>query len=59
MGADTYQGKPCPHGHGTTRYRSNMACVTCAKATQARLYDKAKATERKRAYRARIKEQEA
>lgn len=50
--AETYIGKPCPHGHNGTRYRSNMACVECAKAMQARLYDRKAATARKRAYRA-------
>lgn len=51
----TYIGKPCPHGHGTTRYISNRKCVVCAKAEQARLYDRKAATERKRAYRAQMK----
>ena len=51
-----YTGKPCPHGHGPTRYTSNRKCVACAKEEQARLYDKATATARKRAYRARLKE---
>ena len=52
----TYQGKPCQHGHGATRYRSNYKCVTCARAEVAARYDKATATARKRAYRAKLKE---
>lgn len=52
----TYEGKPCQHGHGATRYKANYKCVTCAKADAARRYDKATATARKRAYRAKRKE---
>lgn len=25
----TYDGKPCVHGHGTTRFKSNKVCVQC------------------------------
>lgn len=53
----TYIGKPCRHGHDGTRYISNRKCVACAKADQAARYDRKAATERKRAYRARIKDQ--
>lgn len=52
----TYQGKPCQHGHGATRYRSNYKCVTCARAESRAAYDKTTATARKRAYRAKRKE---
>ena len=27
----TFEGNPCKHGHGTTRYLSNRSCVTCRK----------------------------
>lgn len=29
MSAETYDGKPCAHGH-TRRYRSNRKCVACS-----------------------------
>lgn len=29
---NTYNGKPCVHGHGTLRYKAGGACVECAKA---------------------------
>jgi hypothetical protein len=27
----TYEGKPCPKGCGTTRYKKSGSCVTCTK----------------------------
>lgn len=27
----TYEGKPCKHGHGTTRYKGGGSCVICSK----------------------------
>jgi hypothetical protein len=30
--ADTYVGKPCPHGHDGTRYVKDWTCVYCARA---------------------------
>lgn len=27
----TYEGKPCRHGHGTTRYLKSRGCVECAR----------------------------
>jgi hypothetical protein len=29
LGARTYQGKPCKHGHSGERYISNCCCVAC------------------------------
>lgn len=55
----TYHGKPCAKGHGTERYRSNFKCVICARAEQSARYDRATATARKRAYRARPKDKES
>jgi len=26
-----YEGKPCPNGHGTTRYVANGLCVPCCR----------------------------
>lgn len=26
-----YEGKPCIHGHGTTRYKAGGACIVCSK----------------------------
>jgi hypothetical protein len=31
MTTETYQGKPCAHGHNGTRYRSNRKCVACSR----------------------------
>lgn len=29
MAAETFEGKPCRHGHGTTRYVLDRKCVVC------------------------------
>lgn len=29
--SNTYEGKICPRGHGTTRYKSSHTCVTCTR----------------------------
>jgi hypothetical protein len=31
MTTETYQGKPCAHGHDGTRYASNRKCVACSR----------------------------
>jgi hypothetical protein len=31
MSTETYQGKPCAHGHDGTRYASNRKCVACSR----------------------------
>lgn len=54
-----YQGEPCAIGHAGKRYVANRACVECAKQTSRMAYDKAAATARKRAYRAKLKAQAA
>ena len=40
--AETREGKPCHRCGGTTRYRSNRACVKCAKALAYFIRDMAK-----------------
>ena len=35
-GEKTYEGQPCPHGHGATKYAKSGACVECARLQNAR-----------------------